>query len=74
MNVKIKDENFPKEKFEYVSGFDPVSWSKISPTSNVSHIAVVRPKVTGLFNFTHATVSYFPNEKATKPQVDTLRH
>jgi translocon-associated protein subunit beta len=69
LNVKLVDENFPADKFEYVTGFNQVKWAKLSPSSNVSHVAVVRPKIVGPFNLTHATVTYFPNEKATKAQV-----
>jgi translocon-associated protein subunit beta len=69
LNVKLIDENFPSTKFEYVSGFTNVKWPKISPSTNVSHIAVVRPKIVGLFNFTSATVIYNPNEKSQKVQV-----
>ena len=69
MNVKLNDENFPADKFEYVSGFNQAKWAKIQPSSNVSHVAIVRPKVIGLFNFTHATVTYTSNEKSAKVQV-----
>ena len=69
MSVNLQDENFPSEKFEYVDGFSTVNWSKIPPSSNVTHTAIVKPKTVGLFNFTHATVSYLPNDKATKSQV-----
>jgi len=68
LGVKLKDENFPKAEFELVSGFDTVKWARIPPHSNVSHIAVVRPKVPGLFNLTHATVTYTASEKSTKVQ------
>ena len=69
LGVKLRDENFPRAEFELVSGFDSVKWSRIPPQSNVTHIAVVRPKVPGLFNLTHATVTYTANEKSTKVQV-----
>ena len=69
LGVKLKDENFPKAEFELVSGFESVKWARIPPQSNVTHIAVVRPKVPGLFNFTHATVTYTANEKSPKVQV-----
>jgi len=69
LGVKLKDENFPKAEFEHISGFELVKWARIPPQSNVTHIAVVRPKVPGLFNFTHATVTYSANEKSTKVQV-----
>ncbi len=71
MNVNLQDANFPKEYFEYVEGFSTINWPKIPATTNVSHTAVVKPTVVGLFNITHATVSYLPNEKTTKSQVVT---
>ena len=69
LNVNLQDENFPAGKFEYVDGFSTVNWPKIPASSNVTHTAVVVPKTVGLFNFTHATVSYLSNDKATKSQV-----
>ena len=71
LNVNLQDANFPKEYFEYVEGFSTINWPKIPATTNVSHTAVVKPTVVGLFNITHATVSYLPNEKTTKSQVVT---
>ena len=52
-----------------VTGFSSANWAKIAPETNVSHVTVVRPKVIGAYNFTHATVSYLANDKATTPQV-----
>jgi translocon-associated protein subunit beta len=46
-----------------VQGFSVVNWAKISPSANVSHVAIVKPKVFGLHNFTHATVTYNPTER-----------
>jgi translocon-associated protein subunit beta len=69
LNVNLVDENFPEPDFAYVSGFRSVKWPKIASGSNVTHTAVVRPRITGQFTFTHATVQYLPNEKAEKPQV-----
>jgi translocon-associated protein subunit beta len=67
--VKLQDDNFPADKFELVTGFSSANWAKIAPETNVSHVAVVRPKVIGAYNFTHATVSYLASEKATVTQV-----
>jgi translocon-associated protein subunit beta len=67
--VKIHDDNFPSDKFEYIQGFPTSKWPKLSPSSNVSHIAIVRPKFSGSFNFTHATVSYIANERSKRVQV-----
>jgi len=69
LNVQLKDDNFPETDFIYASGFKSVKWPKVMSGSNVTHVAIVKPKVTGLFNFTHAEVSYFPNDKADKPQI-----
>jgi len=68
VNVQLKDSNFPADKFDYVSGFNTVQWQKISPASNVSHVAVVRSKMLGPFNFTAATVTYTANEKTNRVQ------
>ncbi|CAF0705116.1 unnamed protein product [Brachionus calyciflorus] len=68
LNVKLVDENFPAEYFEYATGFNVAQWARIPPQSNVTHIAVVSPKLPGLFNITSATVTYLPSEKATKVQ------
>lgn len=69
LNVNLQDENFPVADFEYVSGHRSVKWPKIASGANVTHTAIVRPKITGPFDFTFATVSYMPNEKSEKPQV-----
>jgi translocon-associated protein subunit beta len=68
-NVKLDDSNFPKGAFKYVTGFPQAKWPKISPATNVTHIAVVRPIGAGNYDFTSAQITYFPSEKATKPQV-----
>lgn len=68
LNVRLNDENFPADRFEYVTGFNKAKWTKIQPSTNVSHIAIVRPKVVGPFNLTHATVTYTSNEKTSKVQ------
>lgn len=69
LNVKLTDKNFPADKFEYMTGFSEVKWPKISPAGNLSHIAVVRAKIIGAYNFTSATVSYITNEKSAKTQL-----
>lgn len=71
LNVKLQDDNFPADKFEYVVGFSSAKWARIQPSANVSHVAVVRPKMIGYFNFTHATISYMTSDKSTKLQVIT---
>jgi hypothetical protein len=49
--VKIQDDNFPSDKFEYIQGFPTSKWPNLSPSSNVSLKAIVRPKFSGSFNF-----------------------
>ena len=74
LNVKLTDVNFQAANlFEYVSGFNTVNWARVLPHSNVTHVAVVRPKFVGLFNLTHAKVTYLPNEKSQKVQVRFLK-
>lgn len=68
-NVRLLDDNFPTDKFDYVTGFQTAKWAKVSPSTNVTHIAVLRPKITGPYNLTHATVAYFPNDKTKKAQI-----
>lgn len=68
-SVKLEDKNFPADKFEYLSGFDQVKWARIPASSNVSHTAVLKPKIVGPYNFTSAVVSYLPSDKNSKTQV-----
>jgi len=68
-DVTIKDENFPTDYFDYIEGFPTVQWPKLSQSSNVSHVVIVRPKVPGVFNITSALVSYIANEKTQRVQV-----
>lgn len=69
LNVKLQDENFPAEYFEYATGFNVAQWARIPPKSNVDHVVVVSPKMPGMFNLTSAVVTYLSSEKATKVQV-----
>jgi hypothetical protein len=71
LNVNLQDAIFLKEYFEYVEGFSTINWPQIPATANFSPTVVVKPTVVGLFNITHATISYLPNEKTTKIQVIT---
>ena len=72
LNVNLQDENFPKEYFEYVEGFNSINWLKVPATTNVTHTIVVKPHVVGLFNITHAVISYLPNEKTSISQVSLI--
>jgi len=69
INVKLIEDNFPHDEFQYVSGFRQVIWPKIAPGSNVTHLAIVKPLITGEFDFTPATVKYLPNDKTQKVQI-----
>lgn len=69
LNVNLQDANFPKEYFEYVEGFNSINWLKVPATTNVTHTIVVKPHVVGLFNITHAVISYLPNEKTSISQI-----
>ena len=72
VNVELHDENFAAQSFEYAAGFESVKWPKIASGQNVTHTAIVRPKASGLFNFTHATVTYLVNEKSDRVQVSSF--
>ena len=70
VNVQLEDGNFGNPTyFEFVSGFNKMNWAKIAPQSNVTHVAVIRPKVAGYVNLTQAVISYQPNEKSSRVQV-----
>lgn len=61
-HVNVVDQGFPAEAFDLVSGKLDVSLDRIAPQTNVSHVAVVRPRAHGYFNFTAAEVTYRPVE------------
>ena len=67
--VNLRDASFAEDSFEIVQGFLDVTWQRIAPGSNVSHVVILRPLKAGYFNFTAAEVAYFPKEDATETQV-----
>jgi len=68
LDVQLKDDSFPPEMFDVVSGSFSVGWSRIAPGTNVTHALITRPLKSGVFNFTAAQVTYKPSEDAQLPQ------
>ncbi|CAG5116956.1 unnamed protein product [Candidula unifasciata] len=61
--VVLKDHGFPDTAFSTVSGSRQVRWERISPQTNITHVLVVRPLISGHYNFTAAEVSYLTSEE-----------
>ncbi|XP_072037820.1 translocon-associated protein subunit beta-like isoform X1 [Amphiura filiformis] len=68
LNVALTDETFLDSDFEVVTGNLAVMWDRIAPGSNVSHSVILRPLKSGFFNFTSASVLYYPVE-GSEPKV-----
>jgi len=63
-NVQLNDvHSFPKDKFELLAGTLNVKWERINAGSNLTHVAVLKPKQSGITNSTHAVVTYRKSEK-----------
>jgi len=62
--VKLVDETFPSNDFSKVLGQLSVEWRSIPPNGNVTHVVVLKPLKSGVFNFTAAEMSYVPSEEA----------
>jgi len=71
VDVVISDTSFSEEHFDFVSGVLKFSVPRLGPSSNITHSAVVRPKVGiwGRFNFTAGEVSYLTAEDSKEPQL-----
>lgn len=67
-DVRLEDATFPEE-FPVVSGYLDVRLARISQQTNVSHTVVFRPTTTGVFNISHATVTYLKTRNSDSVQV-----
>jgi translocon-associated protein subunit beta len=68
IDARLVDKSFPDSDFEVVHGNLEVTWQRIGPGYNVSHVVILRPKNAGYFNFTAAEISYLPSETESEPQ------
>uniref|UniRef100_A0A915PQV6 Translocon-associated protein subunit beta n=1 Tax=Setaria digitata TaxID=48799 RepID=A0A915PQV6_9BILA len=70
LRVALDDrDGFPTQAFDVIRGLLQVRWERISPSSNVSHSVVVRPRTLGSFNYSSAQITYYPNEDAKEVRI-----
>lgn len=70
LKVTLNDQNsFPTQSFEIIRGSLYVRWERIAPGENVTHSVVVRPRSYGIYNYTSAIVTYYPNKNAKEVRI-----
>jgi len=57
-NVHLSDPSFVPEDYEILRGSPTVTFSRIAPQTNATHVLVVKPIHVAVYNITTATVQY----------------
>ncbi|XP_054005316.1 translocon-associated protein subunit beta [Hylaeus anthracinus] len=68
LEVEITDNSFHPDHFTHVSGEINARIDRVPPHTNVTHTVVVKPRISGHFNFTSAEVLYRRKEDAPRMQ------